>query len=293
MTTIADYRDCSTAGVRELDLQLIAEMNRLQPGVFSSFDNSLIALGAGAHDSLQAAAAKALQRAVQKRGVKLQVNSAYRTIAQQFVLRNHFENGRCGITAAADVGKSNHNGALAIDIEDYLGWRSYLESEGWDWIGSFDQVHFDYRGSGTMDIRPLSVRAFQSLWNLNHPEDNIAEDGVWGPGTKARLLKTPVTGFPKTYVTSSDRSTDNSTDTTDTTDAIDIQFSTMREGATGEQVKRLQYALNARGFTIAVDGNFGPDTTAAVKAFQNHAGIGADGVVGVMTLEALGLVSKS
>lgn len=290
MTTIADYRDCSTAGVRGLDLQLIAEMNRLQPGVLSSFDNSLIALGAGAHDSLQVAAMKALQRAVQKRGVKLQVNSAYRTIAQQFVLRNHFENNRCGITAAADVGKSNHNGALAIDIEDNVGWRSYLESEGWDWIGSFDEVHFDYRGSGTMDIRPLSVRAFQSLWNLNNPEDKIVEDGVWGPGTRARLLKTPVTGFAKTYVTSSDRGTDNSTDISDT---IDIQFSTMREGATGAQVKRLQEALNARGFTIAVDGNFGPDTTAAVKAFQNHAGIGADGVVGVMTLEALGLVDKS
>ncbi|HBE20282.1 MAG TPA: peptidoglycan-binding protein [Cyanobacteria bacterium UBA11149] len=292
MTTIADYRDCSTAGVRELDLQLIAEMNRLQPGVLSGFDNSLIVLGPGAHDSLQTAAAKALQRAVAKRGVKLQINSAYRTIAQQFVLRNHFENGRCGIPAAADVGKSNHNGALAIDIEDYGGWRSYLESEGWDWIGSFDAVHFDYRGSGTIDIRSLSVKAFQSLWNLNNPEDKIAEDGSWGPATRARLMKTPVTGFAKTYVSGSNIATGYSTKNPDSNDSINIKFDTMREGAKGEQVKRLQEALKARGFAIAVDGIFGSNTTAAVKAFQNQAGIGVDGVVGVMTLEALGLVSQ-
>lgn len=289
MTTIADYRDCSTAGVRGLDLQLIAEMKRLQPDVLCAFDNNMIELGPGAHDSLQTPAVKALQRAVQKRGVTLKVNSAYRTIAQQFVLRNHYENGRCGITAAADVGKSNHNGALAIDVEDNAGWRSYLESEGWDWIGSFDQMHFDYEGGGTVDIRPLSVRAFQSLWNLNHPEDKIAEDGAWGPGTKARLLKTPVTGFPKTYVTASNQPSNNSTPT----DTINIQFGTMREGATGEPVKRLQHALNAQGFTVAVDGNFGPGTTTVVKAFQTHLGIAPDGVVGKMTLEALGLLKNT
>ena len=297
MTTIADYRDCDTAGLRALDLQLIAEIKRLQPGVLSTFDNEMIVLGGGAHDSLQPPAVKALHRAVQKRGVTLHVNSAYRTIAQQFVLRNQLEHGRCGRTLVADVGKSNHNGGMGIDIQDHVGWRRYLEAEEWDWLGSRDDVHFDYRGGGTIDIRPLSVRAFQSLWNLNHPEDKITEDGAYGPGTKQRLLKTPVSGFAKTHVPDAgkpanatlaqDKPSDNSDDT------ISLKFGTMREGATGEQVKRLQYALNAQGFTVTVDSQFGASTAQAVKEFQKKEGIAADGVAGTMTLEALGLLKRA
>jgi hypothetical protein len=273
---ISEYRDCSTAGVRGLDLQLIAEMNRLQPGVLSRFSNTLTSLGGGAHDWLQTRASEALKRAIFKRNRPMQINSAYRTVAQQFVLRNHYENGRCGITAAADVGMSNHNGALAIDIEDHEGWGSYLEAEGWDWIGSFDQMHFDYRGGGTIDIRPLSVKAFQSLWNLNFPDDEIAMDGIWGPGTRVRLLKTSVSGFNQVNVDPVDDGGKSGNDA-------------MREGDTGEGVKRLQSALRARQFDIEVDGVFGPSTTVVVKLFQARNGIGVDGVVGVMTLKELGL----
>lgn len=278
---ITDYKDCSTAGVRSLDNQLIAEMKRLKPGILSCFDNERIILGAGAHDCLQTPAVKALHRAVEKRGQQLIVNSAYRTIAQQFVLRNHYEHRRCGITAAADVGKSNHNGALAIDIEDAQDWRKYLEAEGWDWIGSFDPMHFDYRGAGCIDIRPLSVKAFQSLWNLNHPEDKISEDGYWGPGTKSRLLKTPVTGFAKTHVPALPQPQESSKLKRE-------PITPMRQGATGDAVKRLQHALCAHGFDVPCDGIYGYKTSQAVSKFQKQQGIVADGICGVMTIEELG-----
>lgn len=65
---ITDYKDCSTAGVRPLDVQLIAEMKRLKPGILSCFDNDCIILGAGAHDCLQTPAVKALHRAVKNEG---------------------------------------------------------------------------------------------------------------------------------------------------------------------------------------------------------------------------------
>ncbi len=59
---------------------------------------------------------------------------------------------------------------------------------------------------------------------------------------------------------------------------------TQRQGAKGPAVRELQALLKAKGFDPgAVDGSFGPKTAAAVKRFQQAAGIGADGVVGPKT----------
>jgi hypothetical protein len=59
---------------------------------------------------------------------------------------------------------------------------------------------------------------------------------------------------------------------------------TLRSGATGPAVRALQVQLNKkRRLSLAVDGEFGAGTRAAVVSFQSHAGIGADGVVGPET----------
>ncbi|HWW76093.1 MAG TPA: peptidoglycan-binding protein, partial [Pyrinomonadaceae bacterium] len=60
-------------------------------------------------------------------------------------------------------------------------------------------------------------------------------------------------------------------------------------GDRGQQVKRLQEALNARGEHLDADGVFGPATRAAVIAFQARSGLAPDGVVGQQTSRALGL----
>lgn len=60
-------------------------------------------------------------------------------------------------------------------------------------------------------------------------------------------------------------------------------------GDRGQQVKRVQEALNARGEHLIADGVFGPSTHAAVVAFQARSGLTPDGVVGQRTLHALGL----
>lgn len=52
-------------------------------------------------------------------------------------------------------------------------------------------------------------------------------------------------------------------------------------------VTLLQRALTAAGFTVAVDGDFGPATTKALKAFQSKYAAPADGVAGPATYAAL------
>jgi|JI10StandDraft_1071094.scaffolds.fasta_scaffold17527_4 hypothetical protein len=62
----------------------------------------------------------------------------------------------------------------------------------------------------------------------------------------------------------------------------------LRTGAAGAPVRQLQALLNAAGAVLKVDGSFGPATLAAVKAFQQRAGLIVDGVVGRQTWAALG-----
>jgi len=57
----------------------------------------------------------------------------------------------------------------------------------------------------------------------------------------------------------------------------------LTEGAEGRQVSALQQALGG----ISVDGIFGPETEAAVKAFQERNGLSVDGIVGGETWGAL------
>ncbi len=67
----------------------------------------------------------------------------------------------------------------------------------------------------------------------------------------------------------------------------------LRSGRSGDDVRVLQTLLNylpsaITGADIVVDGDFGPQTQAAVKRFQTYFGLTADGVVGTSTFLYLG-----
>jgi Putative peptidoglycan binding domain len=63
---------------------------------------------------------------------------------------------------------------------------------------------------------------------------------------------------------------------------------TLSPGATGSQVKILQRALKALGFSPGTpDGDYGPSTQTAVEKFQASKNLAQDGVVGQQTLAAL------
>jgi peptidoglycan hydrolase-like protein with peptidoglycan-binding domain len=61
----------------------------------------------------------------------------------------------------------------------------------------------------------------------------------------------------------------------------------VNSGVDAHPIKTLQYLLRAYGQGVIVDGQFGPQTEAAVKAFQSSRGLPADGIVGPVTWSAL------
>lgn len=70
-------------------------------------------------------------------------------------------------------------------------------------------------------------------------------------------------------------------------DASIDAWPTLKYGSTGTAVKQLQQMLTYYKFPLVADGEFGPKTLAAVKAFQSSRGIAADGIVGPVTRSKL------
>lgn len=66
-----------------------------------------------------------------------------------------------------------------------------------------------------------------------------------------------------------------------------IANKTISYGSSGSEVKKLQEKLNANGYSLDVDGEFGAKTQAAVKDYQKKNNLSVDGIVGNATWGAL------
>ena len=190
---------CSTTSVKGLSLQIIGEGNCIKPGAYAKVpDLGNVSFGSAVFRYLEAPARDKLVSSLNAhKGWSMTVNSMLRTVAQQYLLYNWYKNGKCSIGLAATPGNSNHETGLAIDVSQYSTWKGSLVNHGFKWLGASDAVHFDYVGAGAVSHKGLDVKAFQKLWNRNHPEDKITVDGVWGPQTEARMKKSPANGFAK------------------------------------------------------------------------------------------------
>lgn len=199
-------RGCSTGPLKPLDVQIAKELSCLAQSPLGNIEQfPALLLGEGVRPHLQSDAADALKRASNRIG-RLVLTSGWRSVAQQHVLKSW--EGRCGIRIAATPGRSHHQSGLAIDTGDYRSRsvRNVLREEGFQWYcdvnnqgrlsGCADPVHFVYDTGD--DLRDVSVLAFQKLWNRNHPNDRLEEDGFWGPTTANRMNRAPIAGFAQT-----------------------------------------------------------------------------------------------
>jgi hypothetical protein len=193
--TVGQAGGCSTFIVDGLSQQLIAEQNCIRAGALVSFAGATgISIGSNVYPYLETKARDGLEAAAKAHGIN--VTSAFRTLAQQYLLYRWYQNGQCGIGLAAVPGNSNHETGIAVDVSNYSAALSAMTNHGFTHsYPSSDPVHFDYTGGGTTDLRAESVLAFQKLWNLNHPNDPIAEDGAYGLQTGARVSQSPADGF--------------------------------------------------------------------------------------------------
>jgi MYXO-CTERM domain-containing protein len=197
--TVAEHLDtsCDDGVVAGLGRQISDEIGCMSPGalVGFSFDGGLVENIGGVMPYLSQAALDSLRAAASQTGVPIYINSGFRTVAAQYLLYNWWQRGRCDLTRVAPPGTSNHESGRALDIQNYGEVLGAMNANGWahPYPGD-DPWHFDHDGSP--DIRGMDVHAFQRLWNRNHPEDAIDEDGIYGPATDARLAQAPAEGFP-------------------------------------------------------------------------------------------------
>lgn len=205
-------------------------------------------------------------------------NGTPNTLLKALMVRLHREvepldATQCGVfTATNSMPNSNHNSGSALDynwrkhpfhawgtwgsnrgkvdkiIDDFRGTIEF----GGNWTSPRDEMHFElHYGEGHAGTEALAADLRKGMW------------GIFGPGDPA----TPGVELP-------------------TGDDL------MQLGDSGDDVGVLQRELNRvfpkyRTTPLAVDGDYGPLTEAAVREFQDRADIDVDGIVGPITRAAL------
>ena len=74
---------------------------------------------------------------------------------------------------------------------------------------------------------------------------------------------------------------------TNTPSAPTYAWHTYSQGDYGPVVFAIQYLLLSEGYTVGVDGNYGPQTAGVVSSFQGSEGLDIDGIVGPATWREL------
>ena len=121
-------------------------------------------------------------------------------------------------------------------------------------------------GAGTYN----AVKKFQA-------DNDLEADGIVGANTWAALLKTEQ---PKPEQTKPEQ-TEPEKPAEPTGSACIVDLPIIRQGDNGFPVIAVQTLLGKHNFNVNyIDGDFGPDTLAKLKAFQKAKGLDADGIVG-------------
>jgi len=188
---------CSTESVDGLSRQIIEQARCIKPNDFVALPKRPnLMMAAHVYPYLEVGARDHLLKALDAHSSEtMTINSCLRTLAQQYLVSHWAVSKICGVQLATPPGESNHEIGTALDIAEAPRWRKALEAQEFRWLGASDRVHFDYKGTAAPHTA-TDVLAFQKLWNRNHHDDPIAENGQYTSATEQRLKKAPPGGFP-------------------------------------------------------------------------------------------------
>ncbi|HKO52568.1 MAG TPA: hypothetical protein VJV79_32900 [Polyangiaceae bacterium] len=186
---------CSTESVDGLSRQIIEQARCIKPNEFVLLPKRPnLVMAPNVYPYLELGARDKLLKALDsKKNLTMTINSALRTVAQQYLVSHWSLSKICGVQMATRPGESNHEIGTALDIKEAASWRPTLEAHDFKWLGAADRVHFDYKGAPVHGA--TDVLAFQKLWNRNHKDDAIVESGRFDAATEQRLKKSPPGGF--------------------------------------------------------------------------------------------------
>ncbi|GAA5018828.1 hypothetical protein GCM10023258_05850 [Terrabacter aeriphilus] len=117
-----------------------------------------------------------------------------------------------------------------------------------------------------------AVRTLQYL--LRASGKSVTADGSFGPATDSAV---------RSYQSAHGLSVDGVVGNNTWYSLLPV----LRQGSTGEAVKGLQRELVDAGYSLTVDGSFGPATYSALRSYQSTSGLVVDGVAGTNTWGSL------
>lgn len=237
-------------------------------------ERSVKNMGDGIHPVLKETAIEIIKRAY-KEDICVQITSGYRSFAEQTKLYNQ---GRVDksqpIVTNAKAGQSNHNYGLAIDyvLLTSDGSRAiWTVTENWKRVAKIGKDLGCLWGGdwkSFKDYPHLEMMGGLSIGQLQAGKKPILVSKVKNPVVttvkKEEFVKVPNKVEDKKESTS--------------VPYPNKLFKVQSPLITGKDVERIQRAV---GMTEKkVDGKYGNDTKALVKAYQKRQGLQADGIVG-------------
>ncbi len=262
MPPTSQFETSSSAGVVQKQEATAESAQQASSGeTWDSHSNRRIA---GIHPNVQASAYTFVNRAQAELGIKLRVTSGLRTFSEQDELYAKGRTAPGGRVTNARGGQSYHNYGLAIDVveitdagkanwnTDWAAIGALGESVGWEWGGNWtgfvDKPHFQITfGFSTSQLRSMYNAQGGNFVNLG--EDNV-----------------PV--IPETDASESEQEQDQKSDAGSGA-SVKISGSVGKGGVNQyDDVKLVQTLLNKSGANLAVDGDVGPLTIAAISAYQ-------------------------
>ena len=270
-------------------------------------DSALESIGIGRHRLHRDAAAAfaRFREAAQGAGIDLTLTDSYRPFDEQVDLK------RRKPKLSATPGKSVHGWGFAVDVSVGMPPKGFGESVyswlkangpglGWHLGRPKDEPwHWVYRGP--TGIAPVVASGSEELV-VGSSGDRVVQlqqclqitaDGSFGPQTEAAVkafqqqcgLSADGRVGPQTWaaVLAAVAPAPAPVAPADAPAAAPVERPELVRGSSGDHVVVLQQRLG-----ITADGDFGPKTEAAVKAFQQQNGLTADGRVGPKTWAVLG-----